>query len=265
MAFDQSLVTDVVPTIVGAELAVSWSSTAPAGTVYQVYLDRELAWSGTATRCVVPYPSGRVRIDVGAVLAAEAQTSFAASLPSIPGGGQRISITWIGGSYLGLTLEGFHIYMGSAPGGAVNYSRIVDTVAAYAGGNMSGFGMGGFGVGGFGLAASNYSWTSRPLARGVWNLAVVPFDLAGNEGTPQTTTVTLAGPPGPPARGSNGRRVSYVLNQGVAGGFGSGGFGEGGYGTGAGFGVGGFGLGGFGVGAGAGSPYVTVNWNASPG
>ena len=47
-----------------------------------------------------------------------------------------------------------------------------------------GFGFGGFGYGGFGQAAGTYTWTSNPLSSGNWSYAVVPYDSAGNVGTP---------------------------------------------------------------------------------
>jgi len=260
MPFDNSPIADVLPRRADAELSVSWSSTAPAGTVYQVYLNRVLAWHGTRRYCVLPHPTARARIDVGAVLAAEARTDFSASLPSVPGGGQRITLAWVGGSYLGGSIEGFRVYLGLAPGGAVSYARPVATISAYTGHvTTDGYGLGGYNLGVYGLAASNYTWTSGPLAPGTWNTAVVPFDTAGNDGAIQTAAVTLAGPPGPPTG------AAYILNHQAPGGYGSGGYDVGGYGVGTGYNVGGYGVGPYGTGEPEGLPFVTLSWIASPG
>jgi hypothetical protein len=47
MSFSQADITGVNPPVqFGTELLLSWTSTATAGTVFQVYLDQQLAWSG---------------------------------------------------------------------------------------------------------------------------------------------------------------------------------------------------------------------------
>jgi hypothetical protein len=269
VAFSQTTIQDVAVTRADAELAVSWFASDPEGTWYQVYVDRVLSWHGTRRRCVVPFPhhtgSQSLRIEVGSVLPSEAGQDFSASLPTPPGGGMRFTLGWQGGAFLGADIAGFHIYTGLTPGGAVNYAEPVDTVTAYPQGLVNdGFGMGGFGSGGYGSAGGDYSWTSEPVSPGTWNYAVRSFDAAGNESSSVTGSVTVAGPPRPPARNASGRRLTYTLNRTAAGGFGTGGFGSGGFGTGAGFGAGGFGDGGFGAGAGEGLPYVTLSWLASP-
>lgn len=271
MSFSQATIRDVTIGRRDAELAVSWVSSSASGTWFQVYVDGDLAWYGTARTCLLPHPSQAsrgqsIRIEVGTVAAAEVQDDFSASLPAAIGGGQRVTLSWIGGTCLAADIEGFHVYQGTTAGGAVDYSAPVATIAAYPQGVlMDGFGMGGFGDPGFGCIASSYAWTSKPLTPGTWNFAVKPFDLAGNEGSATTSSATVAGPLRPPARDTNGRRVAYTLNRSTAGGFGTGGFGAGGFADGTGFGLGGFGLGGFGAGAGLGDPYVTLTWQASPG
>ena len=71
MPFSQASVSDARIVADGPELFISWSSTAAAGTCYQVYVNKRLAWYGRSTRCRVPRPVSpggwNVWIDVGAV------------------------------------------------------------------------------------------------------------------------------------------------------------------------------------------------------
>ena len=280
MAFSQTAILDATATRDDAQLVVAWSSSAVAGTTYQVYVNRVLAWHGTATRCVLPWPTvSPVQVDIGTVGATEATTNFAASLPAVPGGGRRASLSWLGGNYLGSTIAGFHVYgpatgTGFGSGGfgasgfgvAMTLSSPLDSITAYPQNvPADGFGMGSFGQGAFGHAASSFTWLSSPLANGGHYFAVAPYDAAGNDGAASYSYVAISAPPAPPAADSSGKRLSYAFNRGTAGGFGTGGFGAGGFGTGAGFGAGGFGVGGFGYGAGDGLPFITLSWLASPG
>lgn len=276
MSFDQSAIVAVRANAADAELAVSWDATAAPGTMYQVYLDGRLAWHGTATRCVVPHapqPAGRfggyalrkLRVDVGAVDVGEAAVDFSASLPSPPGGGSRALLRWQGGSFLG-DVALFHVYAGRSPGGAVDYSAPVAVVAAYPQGQVhDGFGVGPYGAGVFGKAAGLYSWLSPALANGTWNFAVAPVGSTGVEGTPQTTSQVIAGPPAPVPRDAAGRRVTYGLARIDAGGFGVGPFGLGTYGTLLGFGLGPYGSGAYGTGTAGTVVKATLSWQPSPG
>ena len=238
MAFSQDTIRSVSPPQTrGSQVYVSWSSSSPSGTWFQVYVNQRLAWSGQRLWAWVPVPAGPVRIDVGAVNADEQLTDFAASLPPAPS--RRVQITWQAGTYKGQDLAGFRVYGSDAPGGAVDDSVALADITAYpAGIATDGFGLGGFGTGGFGQSAGIYTWTSGPLAAGTWTFAVVPYDTAGNQGTAQTTTVTVAGPPREPAAfAGTSARLQYALN----------GFGQ------VGFGCGGLGL-----------PAATLLWNPSP-
>jgi hypothetical protein len=184
-----------------------------------VYVNKRLAWYGRSTRCRVPRPVSpggwNVWIDVGAVDPDEVSIDFSASLPAATGLSTRARLSWLGGTYLdpsGLDdIRGFRIYGSSAPGGAVDYATAQETIAAYPGGWISdGFGLGGFGQGGFGRAATVYRWESGPLASGVWQFAVVPYDAAGNSRDPgQVATVTIAEAPLPPAAAADGTLLSY--------------------------------------------------------
>jgi hypothetical protein len=237
MPFSQATIQGVSPPqLRGSQVYVSWSSSSPAGTWFQVYVNRRLAWSGQRRWTWIPVPAGPVRIDIGSVGAGEQDADFAASLPPAPS--RRVQITWQSGTYKGRDLAGFRVYGSDAPGGAVDYSAALADITAYpAGIATDGFGLGGFGSGGFGQSGGNYAWTSGPLAAGTWSFAVVPYDTAGNEGTAQVTTATITGPPRtPPAFDGTSTRLQYALN----------GFGR------VGFGTGGFGL-----------PTATLSWNPS--
>lgn len=211
-------VTDVRLTRDETDLFVAWTSTEADGTVFQVYYNRELVWSGTERKTRVPYDgTARCRIDVGFVGSAEGHTDYSASLPSGTGTGDRVTLTWLGGTYLDPTgnddVQGFRVYMSTVAGGAVSYASPVADIAAYGSTEpLDGYGLGGYGEGGYGRSASNYSWTSNPLGPGVWNFAIKSYDSAGNEGTASTTSKTVAAPPRPPAVYSDGTRLRYTYN-----------------------------------------------------
>jgi hypothetical protein len=219
MAFSQAPISNVQVALDGAELFVSWSSTAPLGTCYQVYINRTLAWWGRSMRCHVTRPvtpgGGNIWVDVATVSPAEAALDFSINLPSPTGMSTRAQLTWNGGTYLDATgnddVSGFLLYGSDAPGGPVDYTTAVATVSAYPGGWISdGFGLGGFGTGGFGRVATKYQWQSGPLASGVWQFAIVPYDAAGNLRHPgQVASVTINEAPLPPAPATDGTLLSY--------------------------------------------------------
>lgn len=197
MAFDPSPVSLLPLREDGGMLVVEWATTAPAGTWYQVYVGRRLAWAGQRTRVEVPPPLAKARIDVGAVLASEASEDLSAGLPAAHS--ESASLSWLGGRYLAEDLQGFRVYGESSPGSGIDYASPLADLAAYVGEDYTdGWGMGGWGSGGWGAAASRYSWTSEPLGYGTWAFAVRPYDDAGNEGAPMTTSVAIAAPPPPP-------------------------------------------------------------------
>jgi hypothetical protein len=215
MPFSQANFSATTATLHGADLIVAWVSTDPDGTLFQVYVNRVLAWHGTSRTCVLPAPAAGspTRIDVGAVGSSEGLIDLSASLPTPPGGGDRVKLAWVGGSYLGTDIAGYHVYSGTAAGGAVSYATPIATIPAYIQGIATdGYGVGGYGQGGYGSAPSSYSWTSDPLVGGTWNFGVKPFDDAGNEGTPQTTSAVVAAPPNPPAANAAGKRLTYAYN-----------------------------------------------------
>lgn len=215
MPFDQSTIVDVAPPVWdGSTLQLSWTSTAPPGTTFQVYMARRLAWSGTARWVSLTMPDSRVRVDVGAVGAGEGDVDFSAALPGATA--DRVTLSWLGGTYLDPTgrddVQGFRVFGPPAPGAAVDYTAPLTEIPAYPGGHpIDGFGVGGFGRGGFGRSASSYSWTSQTLSGGGWTFAVASFDAAGNLGEPTTATTTIAAPPRPPTADPGGARlrISY--------------------------------------------------------
>jgi len=214
VGFSQSTITSVNPPVPsGGQYWISWRSSSPVGTWFQVYLDQQLVWAGQQTAIWLPVPTvGAVRVDIGTVNAGEEQTSFSRSLPAGPS--REVTLSWLGGTYEGADLAGFHVYGEVSPGAGIIYTAPLATVTAYpAGIYTDGFGFGGFGFGGFGEANSSYSWTSQSLTRGTWNWAVKPFDLAGNEGSAVTAAVTVAVPPLAPAAYSDRARLQYTYYQ----------------------------------------------------
>jgi hypothetical protein len=212
MSFSQAVIASVNPPVRhGAELLLSWTATAAAaaGTIFQVYLNRRLVWSGVGLRCSIPMPDALARIDVGAVGPGDAQVPFGSALPAAPA--REVTLSWLGGSYEAVDLAGFHIYGETTPGGGINFTTILATIPAYSAGIITdGFGYGGFGQGGYGASAGSYSWKSAPLASGTWHWAVKPFDNAGNEGPASLTAVAIAAPPLPPAPFSDMSRLRYA-------------------------------------------------------
>ena len=240
MPFDQGTITAVNPPLrKGGEVFLSWTSSAPTGTPFQIYVNHALAWSGQRLWAWVPVPAGPVRIDLGAVGVGEETIDFTrvtgfgaggfgsgtyGAVDLVPSGpNRRALLTWSGGSYLGASLAGFHVYGEATPGGGINYAAALATITAYpAGIDTSGFGMGAFGSGGFGAVAGTYTWQSDPLPAGTWHFGIKPFDTAGNEGTAATVAATIASPPRQPAAYPD----QTFLRSSLAG-YGSGGFGSG--------------------------------------
>lgn len=215
MAFDDSAVTYARAERRGADLLVTWAGTLATGRVWQVYVDKVLAWSGEANSAVVPSGRTRGRIRVGSVLEAERLTSFAASLNDP---GRRVTLRWAGGLYLAADVAEYRVYQGATPGADPNLSLPpVARVPAFPQGlTLDGFGLGRFGAGGFGSSAIDYEWTSGVLANGTWKFKVRPADAAGNEGTAVSFTAAVAGPPNPPPRNATtGARVAVSYNAGT--------------------------------------------------
>ena len=216
MPFDQSTIIEVKPPVWdGSAVHLEWTSTAPPGTAFQVYLGRRLVWHGTAQWASLAMPRTRQRIDIGAVGPGEETTNFADVLPAAAH--QRARLSWLGGSYLDPSgnddLAGFRVYGETKPGGGIDYTRPLAEISAYPGGIVTdGHGLGGFGQGGFGRASSSYQWTSQALGAGTWSFAVVSVDAAGNLGTPTLTTSTITSPPRPPAAFADGSRLKYTYD-----------------------------------------------------
>lgn len=213
--FSTTTIGEVLAVQDATDLYVSWTSTAPAGAVFQVYVHRRLAWSGTDRSVCLPVPDDLASIQVGTVDAAEEMTDFSSMLPPAQGTGDRVRLTWYGGTYQDATglddVAGFHVYSSRTAGGALDTTNLLATVPAYPGGVITdGFGQGAYGRGGFGRAASSFSWTSGRLGSGVWPFAVRPFDEAGNEtGGGLTVSCTMASRPRPPAPDDQGKRLTY--------------------------------------------------------
>ncbi len=216
MAFSQATITEgPVLRVDNAELSASWSSSSPAGTVFQLYRDRVLVYGGPRREVVLPLPSGPAYYQVGTVGPAEAAVDYSGSLPAIPGDPRKITRDWYGGRYLGAVVE-YRVYLSPSPGLPADMGRPVAVVnAEKAGIRMDGYGAGGYGAGGYGSGAVHYSWTSGPLRSGAWEVKITAVDSAGNESSPLTSSHTLAVPPPPPAADSLGRRLTYTYNPGT--------------------------------------------------
>jgi hypothetical protein len=253
MGFSQSTITAVNPPVyTGFQVSLSWQTSSPAGTWFQIYIDAALAWWGQTTAARIALPnSGPVRVDIGTVLPGEEQTSFSGSLTPPPP--NQASLSWLGGTFLDTDIAGFQIFgsdtaggfgvngFGSGPFGEIDLTEALADIIAYPSGVYTdGFGLGGFGGGGFGQSAGTYIWTSEPLTRGNWSYAVLPYDSAGNLGTAALTGVTITCPPLPPALFSDNTRLHYTYPVGYGGG-------------------------GYGIGPFGGGNEVILSWNASPG
>jgi hypothetical protein len=218
MAFSQGGITNVRVVADRSDLLVTWTADVATGTIFQVYVDRRLAWYGASNRCHVPIPSGctgrNIWIEIGTVDAGEPTADYSASLIAPGGRTERALLSWSGGTYLDPTgqddIQGFQIYQGPSPGAAVDLAATVDSVPAYPGGWINdGFGKGGFGGGGFGRAVTLYNWQSGPLTSGTWQFAVLPFDKAGNvRGAGPSVSVTINAAPLPPAMNACQARMS---------------------------------------------------------
>jgi hypothetical protein len=222
MAFSQSGLLEVVISSDGPDLFIKWDSPAPQGTIFQVYVDHRLSWSGISRQCHAPVPAGvaerNVWIDVVSVDAGDAYRDFSKNLASLGQGAAKAQISWSGGTYLDSSgadnIQGFRIYRSALPGAPINWSSPVEEIPAYPGGWVSdGFGLGGFGLGGFGRSENTYVWTFGGLASGTWQIAVVPYDKAGNNRSAGlTVSVNLAASPLPPAPSTNGQRLKYTYS-----------------------------------------------------
>lgn len=198
------------------EIWVWWHTDAPEGTTFQVYLNGALAWSGQSGEVVLPMPPGVPSlVQIGTVLDGEAATDFSADLPDPGGTGNRVKLTWEGGTYLAADDDviRFDIFRSLAAGGAVDLTEPVGTVPAYPGGIVEdGWGVGPWGAGSWGRDAAVYTWISPPLPTGgTWAWRIYSVDSAGNLTNYSAASLALTVPPAAPARDASGKRltVSY--------------------------------------------------------
>jgi len=234
VGFSQTAVVSVNRPITSkGETHYSWTSSAPAGTWFQLYLNGVLAWYGQKRWADLPAATTDVHVDIGTVDAGEQYTDFSDALPDAPQ--RRARIIWTGGSFLDPAGEGdvagFKVFGSSAPAGygtggygqggygtgipTVDTANPLATIPAYTGSRTDGYGMGGYGSGGYGSSAGSYSWESDALWSGTWTLVVQAFDSAGNLGASQEATVIIAVPPRPPGWRRPRPRLTYQL-QGAA-------------------------------------------------
>jgi hypothetical protein len=222
MPFSQAEISDVRVSIDGPELFVVWDSPALQGTIFQVYVDHRLCWSGNSHQCHTPIPANvsqrNLWVDVVTVDPGDSYRDFSTALASLSGGAGKTQISWYGGTYLDSSgndnIQGFHIYRSTIPGAPIDWSAPVEDVPAYPGGWISdGLGLGGYGSGGFGRSANTYVWTLGGVASGIWQVAVVPYDKTGNDrGGGVSISVNVSASPLPPALFADGTRLRYTYS-----------------------------------------------------
>lgn len=218
MAFDESAAENAKITRTLGGTFLEWESSAPEGTVFQVYVDGILVASTTSRWAMLPpgRPDRSRTIIVGGVDPDEAEQNLAAGLPATGLDGDRALLTWYGGRYLGESLSGFLVYRSAVSGGAVSYAvEVADVPAAPFGAWSDGAGLGRAGKGRAGRAEQSYSWRSPPMATGVWRWGVKPVDAAGNLGTAVEVDSEIIAPPAPPVADNRGRRISYGYTPGT--------------------------------------------------
>jgi hypothetical protein len=230
--FTQTYIVRVYPPVIyGNEMQIRWTHTAPAGTVFQVYVNGHLQAFGEFATARVPVLPGVMQIDIGSVGPGEGATDFSSFL-ILPD--NRVTLTWTGGTFLSPNIAGFHVYMSDASMGTVDYSKLIATVPAYAGGIITdGFGNGTYGGGSYGYASASYTWTSGTVNTGTWSFGIKPVDVYGNEGATMEHTVAIGVPPIEMPAFPDNTRLHYSLLR---------------------YGQPGYNLGGFG------NPEITLNW-----
>lgn len=172
-------------------MEVTWDST-QAGRWHQAYVNGRLAGVTARPedrRLCVSAPAGAggaceaLLVEVVAVDAADRGTDFSAGLAGFAAsGGRRVRLTWQAGPHLGADLDAFDVFA-DGRSGTVDYARPLNECpipAAPGGVGPWGWGTGGYGAGGYGIGAAVYEWTTDELAGGMWRLAVVASDAAGN-------------------------------------------------------------------------------------
>jgi hypothetical protein len=245
MPFSQSTITSVNPPVsYRGEIHLSWTSTSPVGTWFQVYADGRLVWAGKRQSITLPGSVG-THFDIGTVATGEQYTSFTALLSTAPR--NRVMLAWEGGAFLDPSGDGdvasFKVFGSTSPAGygtgcygqggygtgnaTVVMTTALATIPVSSGpGNTSGYGMGGYGAGGYGQASGSYSWESDPLWSGTWTFAVAAVDREGDLGVVTLASIALAVPPREPGWDQAEPRLSYQLDGYGAGGYGGGGYGQ---------------------------------------
>ena len=114
MAFSQATILSVSPPqVCGSQVYVSWSSSSPAGTWFQVYVNQQLAWSGQRLLGLDPHPH-RAGADRHRRRRSR-RAGYGLLRLAPPGPARRVQLTWQSGTYKGIDLAGFRVY-GPTPG-----------------------------------------------------------------------------------------------------------------------------------------------------
>jgi hypothetical protein len=211
MSFSQGTITGVKVQRRTGQAFISWTSTSPTGTFFQVYKNGQLADFTTKRNAWIPAPTGLERFAVGTVATGDERTAFTDALPAIPL--DKATLAWKGGTFESPDIAGFYVYGSDVADGPVDYTSQLADITAYPGGIVTdGYGLGEYGFGGWGESDSNYSWESGVLENGVWTFAVVPYDSAGNSGTAATAQVVINGPPLPSPPFPDGVFIHYTYD-----------------------------------------------------
>lgn len=191
-----------------ADLIVSWSTdgTIPDDSYFQLYVNKSLKWSGPEHSAVLPglnVAGVPLALHVGTVGEGNRLTSYAGTLGTIPGGGNRALLQWYGGGWE-RGVDAYMIFCGPNPGTDPDMVNPLATVKSQ---GPAGFGRGPFGVGPFGHGSRRYRWTSGPLPSGEWRFRIVPATMGGIRSDTYTTlNVTIIAPPAGP-KAVNGKKV----------------------------------------------------------
>jgi hypothetical protein len=196
------------------DLIVSWSvdpAIVPDGSFFQVYVNKRLVWSGPEHVAVLPglNVAGQAALfHVGTVAEGNRLVSYASTLDSMPGSGNRALLTWYGGGWeTGVTQ--YLIFGSKDPNAVIDW---VNPYAAIRSEGPAGFGRGPFGLAPFGYGARRYRWTSGPLASGRWSIRRDAGHGCGNPAADYTAVqVDIIAPPAGP-KAVNGKKSGSVIS-----------------------------------------------------
>lgn len=205
----QANISDIRVSQTVGDFRVSWESSDPPGTWFQVYLNGRLAWSGSEQVADVASPivGRRIALDVLAVDRQDAAKDLSSYLAT------RLDCAYLQWADVG-DADRYDIYCGTAPGDTTpDYTTPVGSVPARPFGMvLGGWGVGTWGGGFWGTGSTLYRWSSAPLAGGDWTFGVKAVDAAGISGPAVEETVTITAPPSAPPVSAAGLFLTGVYD-----------------------------------------------------